>query len=324
MLPVGNFSLINITAGALGVPLSRLPDRQRDRPLAGRARADRVRRPDRRHRPAAAPAQPDRAGGWSPAPSGRRCGGSNAASPGGGDGRCRRPVDCVSPPTTSTSASAATAGAIRRASRPCCARSTPTSSACRRWTPAPARRASRCRCNISRPRSAITRWPARRCCGRAANTATRILTRRRVLDVRRVDLTVYRREPRGALDVDLDIDGRTVRVLVTHLGLLPGERRKQVRRLLDLLGDHRFRRRRPVRRHQRVVRGRASPALAARAPGTDRRRPDVSFRISGIRARSHLGSPARGAGDVDRAREPGGAAGVRSPAAAGRHPARSA
>jgi hypothetical protein len=59
-----------------------------------------------------------------------------------------------------------------------------------------------------------------------------------VLDVRRVDLTVYRREPRGALDVDLDIDGRAVRVLVTHLGLLPGERRKQVRRLLDLLGDH--------------------------------------------------------------------------------------
>jgi len=66
-----------------------------------------------------------------------------------------------------------------------------------------------------------------------------ILTRRPVLDVRRVDLTVYRREPRGALDVDLDIDGWTVRVLVTHLGLLPGERRKQVRRLLDLLGDHR-------------------------------------------------------------------------------------
>jgi len=65
-----------------------------------------------------------------------------------------------------------------------------------------------------------------------------ILTRRRVLDVRRVDLTVYRREPRGALDVDLDIDGRTARVLVTHLGLLPGERRTQVRRLLDLLGDH--------------------------------------------------------------------------------------
>ena len=65
-----------------------------------------------------------------------------------------------------------------------------------------------------------------------------LLTRRPVLDVRQVDLTVYRREPRAALDVDLDVDGATVRVVVTHLGLLPGERRTQVRRLLDRLGDH--------------------------------------------------------------------------------------
>ena len=57
-----------------------------------------------------------------------------------------------------------------------------------------------------------------------------------MLDVRHVDLTVYRREPRGALDVDLDVDGAVVRVIVTHLGLLPGERRTQVRRLLDVLG----------------------------------------------------------------------------------------
>jgi endonuclease/exonuclease/phosphatase family metal-dependent hydrolase len=66
-----------------------------------------------------------------------------------------------------------------------------------------------------------------------------LLTRRRVLDVRNIDLTVYRREPRGALDVDLDVDGTAVRVLVTHLGLLPGERRTQVRRLVDLLGENR-------------------------------------------------------------------------------------
>jgi endonuclease/exonuclease/phosphatase family metal-dependent hydrolase len=66
-----------------------------------------------------------------------------------------------------------------------------------------------------------------------------LLTRRPVLDVRQVDLTVYRREPRGALDVDLDVDGAPVRVVVTHLGLLPGERRTQVRRLLDRLGDDR-------------------------------------------------------------------------------------
>jgi len=66
-----------------------------------------------------------------------------------------------------------------------------------------------------------------------------LLTRRPVLDVRHVDLTVYRREPRAALDVDLNIDGVAVRVVVTHLGLLPGERRTQVRRLLDRLGDNR-------------------------------------------------------------------------------------
>jgi endonuclease/exonuclease/phosphatase family metal-dependent hydrolase len=66
-----------------------------------------------------------------------------------------------------------------------------------------------------------------------------LLTRRPVLDVRHVDLTVYRREPRAALDVDLDVDGTPVRVVVTHLGLLPGERRTQVRRLLDRLGDER-------------------------------------------------------------------------------------
>jgi endonuclease/exonuclease/phosphatase family metal-dependent hydrolase len=63
-----------------------------------------------------------------------------------------------------------------------------------------------------------------------------LLTRRPVLDVRHVDLTVYRREPRAAIDADLDVDGTVVRVIVTHLGLLPGERRTQVRRLLDVLG----------------------------------------------------------------------------------------
>ena len=63
-----------------------------------------------------------------------------------------------------------------------------------------------------------------------------LLTSRRVLDVRQVDLTVYKREPRGALDVDLEVPGGTLRFIVTHLGLLPGERRTQVRRLLDILG----------------------------------------------------------------------------------------
>ena len=64
-----------------------------------------------------------------------------------------------------------------------------------------------------------------------------LLTRRPILDVRRVDLTVYRREPRAAVDVDLDGGSAPVRVIATHLGLLPGERREQVRRLLDILAE---------------------------------------------------------------------------------------
>jgi endonuclease/exonuclease/phosphatase family metal-dependent hydrolase len=64
-----------------------------------------------------------------------------------------------------------------------------------------------------------------------------LLTRLPVLDVRRHDFSFLRREPRGALDVDLDLHGKIVRVLVTHLGLNPKERRFQVRQLLQLLGD---------------------------------------------------------------------------------------
>jgi endonuclease/exonuclease/phosphatase family metal-dependent hydrolase len=64
-----------------------------------------------------------------------------------------------------------------------------------------------------------------------------LLSRRPAREVRHIDLTVYRREPRAAIDADFEAGGAPVRVLVTHLGLLPGERRTQVRRLLDALGD---------------------------------------------------------------------------------------
>lgn len=62
-----------------------------------------------------------------------------------------------------------------------------------------------------------------------------LLTRFPVLVVRRTDLSVPGREPRGILDVDLDIHGLTVRVLVTHFGLRFGERRYQTERLLEAL-----------------------------------------------------------------------------------------
>ncbi len=47
--------------------------------------------------------------------------------------------------------------------------------------------------------------------------------------------TVAGHEPRSALDVILDCDGAPLRVLATHLGLHPGERRTQVRRLLNAI-----------------------------------------------------------------------------------------
>jgi endonuclease/exonuclease/phosphatase family metal-dependent hydrolase len=64
-----------------------------------------------------------------------------------------------------------------------------------------------------------------------------LLTRRPVLGVRRHQLTFKSREPRNALEVDLDVAGRRVRVIVTHLGLWPAERRYQARSLLTLLRE---------------------------------------------------------------------------------------
>jgi endonuclease/exonuclease/phosphatase family metal-dependent hydrolase len=63
-----------------------------------------------------------------------------------------------------------------------------------------------------------------------------LLTRGEMKSVRRIDLNFRSREPRGALDVELDLDGYPLRVIVTHLGLRPSERRFQVRRLIELFG----------------------------------------------------------------------------------------
>lgn len=62
-----------------------------------------------------------------------------------------------------------------------------------------------------------------------------LLTRRKVLAVRNHDHSWPGHEPRHALDVDLEVQGETVRVIVTHLGLRPAERRFQVKKLLALL-----------------------------------------------------------------------------------------
>jgi endonuclease/exonuclease/phosphatase family metal-dependent hydrolase len=62
-----------------------------------------------------------------------------------------------------------------------------------------------------------------------------LLTRRPVKSVRRIDLSVDGREPRGALDVTLACGADTLRVVATHLGLQPAERREQVTKLLAAL-----------------------------------------------------------------------------------------
>lgn len=64
-----------------------------------------------------------------------------------------------------------------------------------------------------------------------------VLSRAPVRTVRRIDLSVPRREPRGALDLELDCAGRPLRVIATHLGLMPAERRKQIKRLLRAFED---------------------------------------------------------------------------------------
>ena len=144
-----------------------------------------------------------------------------------------------------------------------------------------------------------------------------LLTRRRLLDVRHIDLTVYRREPRGAIDADLDIDGVTVRVIVTHLGLLPGERRKQVRRLLEAMSEGKnrmivlcgdinewFAIGRPLRwLHARLGFSRAIPTFPTVFPG--------------LRAGPGVGLPAHRAGWDPAPRDRGGTHRVRSPAADG-------
>jgi endonuclease/exonuclease/phosphatase family metal-dependent hydrolase len=62
-----------------------------------------------------------------------------------------------------------------------------------------------------------------------------LLVRHPIRRLERLDLSVSRREPRGALDVTLDVAGVELRVVATHLGLSRCERRTQVGRLLEHL-----------------------------------------------------------------------------------------
>lgn len=74
-----------------------------------------------------------------------------------------------------------------------------------------------------------TREIATRCFGNA------LLTRHPIVDVHRIDLSMDRREPRGALAATVDVGGTHVHLLATHLGLRVTERRFQVKQLLAYL-----------------------------------------------------------------------------------------
>jgi endonuclease/exonuclease/phosphatase family metal-dependent hydrolase len=61
-----------------------------------------------------------------------------------------------------------------------------------------------------------------------------VLARCPIVSSELLDLSWRGREPRGAIAVDLDCSGEKLRVVATHLGLRPAERRQQVQQLLDL------------------------------------------------------------------------------------------
>lgn len=64
-----------------------------------------------------------------------------------------------------------------------------------------------------------------------------VLTRFPVKSIRRHDLSYSRAEPRGAVDVELDVGGQPLRVIATHLGLRRSERRFQWRRLMVAIAE---------------------------------------------------------------------------------------
>jgi endonuclease/exonuclease/phosphatase family metal-dependent hydrolase len=74
-----------------------------------------------------------------------------------------------------------------------------------------------------------TRRSVSQCFGNA------LLTRHPIVEVHRIDLSMERREPRGALAATIDVGGTHLHVLAAHLGLKLPERRFQVRQILDYL-----------------------------------------------------------------------------------------
>lgn len=62
-----------------------------------------------------------------------------------------------------------------------------------------------------------------------------LLAREAAVEHRLHDLSVASREPRGAIEADFLVDGKRLRLFVTHLGLRAGERKRQLELLLPEL-----------------------------------------------------------------------------------------
>ncbi len=65
-----------------------------------------------------------------------------------------------------------------------------------------------------------------------------LLTSLPISETRRIDLSVAGREPRGALDITFNVQqNKKLRMIATHLGLRPGERRDQIKQILATLDE---------------------------------------------------------------------------------------
>jgi endonuclease/exonuclease/phosphatase family metal-dependent hydrolase len=86
-------------------------------------------------------------------------------------------------------------------------------------------------------RYACALGPARQRAGRTVTECfgNALLTRHPLVEVHRINLSMKRLEPRGALAATIDVGGTVLHVLATHLGLRVRERRFQVRQILDYL-----------------------------------------------------------------------------------------
>jgi endonuclease/exonuclease/phosphatase family metal-dependent hydrolase len=71
--------------------------------------------------------------------------------------------------------------------------------------------------------------------GHFAHYGNALLTRFTMRSMATLDLGVHGREPRGAINVELDCGPARINVIATHLGLSPAERRTQTQRILPVV-----------------------------------------------------------------------------------------